>query len=483
MKCPHCGQEHPDDFLLCPYTGKPLKSQTKVCGNPDCQYSNVPIEAKFCPRCGWAFSQDDNDSSKQKRETFIKDNNGLTDYNIVLGKTTVDELETTFNIMLEQEYYDDEYCELKLEQGITIFARNKKSVIYAIRFDDIENNVLRNILKTVFHIQDFSNKYGLKNLIKNYCNKNSWQIKFVDDDCVVLIPDKRWIIHCIFDEGELDDFEIYYIPQCPHCNESVQIQIDDFDHSNCWLRCKQCKKRFELSEELKKEILVCPSCGSDDFEDDGSGYVQYTCNRCGHIWGDEKDEDDWDDNDEDEEDCDEDDDEDYDDELHRFFPVCGITLGETTVEEAEEQDYLYSEIEYCDSDLVIAWTKNTNGYPGAQIRKEKYDDCFTNIYITNSNDMFPEWEDLGFDWNLSYNEWIELFKDWDYDIDVVTPPHKELWEEKNYWYLDATVRAIAPDDSVYFELEFSYGRNGYKQKSQGTLYSISVSIDLEHLDM
>lgn len=74
--------------------------------------------------------------------------------------------------------------------------------------------------------------------------------------------------------------------------------------------------------------------------------------------------------------------------------------------------------------------KNTNGYPGAQIRKEKYDDCFTNIYITNSNDMFPEWEDLGFDWNLSYNEWIELFKDWDYDIDVVTPPHKELWEEK-----------------------------------------------------
>lgn len=27
--------------------------------------------------------------------------------------------------MLEQEYYDDEYCELKLEQGITIFARNK----------------------------------------------------------------------------------------------------------------------------------------------------------------------------------------------------------------------------------------------------------------------------------------------------------------------------------------------------------------------
>ncbi|WP_294454069.1 BspA family leucine-rich repeat surface protein [uncultured Bacteroides sp.] len=55
MKCPYCGQEHPDDFMFCPISGQPLKSQTKVCGNPACKYSNVPIEAKFCPRCGTPF--------------------------------------------------------------------------------------------------------------------------------------------------------------------------------------------------------------------------------------------------------------------------------------------------------------------------------------------------------------------------------------------------------------------------------------------
>ncbi|WP_373255409.1 zinc ribbon domain-containing protein, partial [Phocaeicola vulgatus] len=60
MKCPHCSQEHPDDFLLCPYTGKPLKPQTKVCENPDCQYPNVPIEAKFCPRCGFKLFIEEN---------------------------------------------------------------------------------------------------------------------------------------------------------------------------------------------------------------------------------------------------------------------------------------------------------------------------------------------------------------------------------------------------------------------------------------
>ena len=56
MKCPHCGQEHPDDFKFCPISGQPLVPQTKVCGNPDCKYENVPIEAKFCPRCGTPFS-------------------------------------------------------------------------------------------------------------------------------------------------------------------------------------------------------------------------------------------------------------------------------------------------------------------------------------------------------------------------------------------------------------------------------------------
>ena len=77
MKCPHCGQEHPDDFLLCPYTGKSLKQQTKVCGNPDCQYPNVPIEAKYCPRCGWEFSQRNN--SEREESHVIPHNNHCFD--------------------------------------------------------------------------------------------------------------------------------------------------------------------------------------------------------------------------------------------------------------------------------------------------------------------------------------------------------------------------------------------------------------------
>ena len=67
MKCPYCGQEHPDDFKFCPISGESLAPQTKVCGNPACKYSNVPIEAKFCPRCGTPFSlREENLFNKQR---------------------------------------------------------------------------------------------------------------------------------------------------------------------------------------------------------------------------------------------------------------------------------------------------------------------------------------------------------------------------------------------------------------------------------
>lgn len=54
MKCPYCGQEHSDNSKFCSETGKPLQSQTKKCEK--CGYENVPVEAKFCPRCGGSFS-------------------------------------------------------------------------------------------------------------------------------------------------------------------------------------------------------------------------------------------------------------------------------------------------------------------------------------------------------------------------------------------------------------------------------------------
>ena len=52
MLCPHCSQEHPDNLIDCPTTGKKLK---RACTNPLCSYYGeylFPLEQDTCPCCG-----------------------------------------------------------------------------------------------------------------------------------------------------------------------------------------------------------------------------------------------------------------------------------------------------------------------------------------------------------------------------------------------------------------------------------------------
>lgn len=55
MKCPHCGQEHPDTFKFCPNTGQRIVPQFKACINKQCpDYGRyiLPLDGRFCPSCG-----------------------------------------------------------------------------------------------------------------------------------------------------------------------------------------------------------------------------------------------------------------------------------------------------------------------------------------------------------------------------------------------------------------------------------------------
>ncbi|MBE7433101.1 MAG: zinc-ribbon domain-containing protein [Anaerolineales bacterium] len=52
MKCPHCGDQHPDQASFCPKTGKTLK-QPDVCANCG---ANLPSDVSFCPVCGTAVN-------------------------------------------------------------------------------------------------------------------------------------------------------------------------------------------------------------------------------------------------------------------------------------------------------------------------------------------------------------------------------------------------------------------------------------------
>ena len=58
MICPHCGQEHPDNFQFCPVTGQRIAPQYKACSNeqcPDFGKCILPLDSRFCPSCGKAL--------------------------------------------------------------------------------------------------------------------------------------------------------------------------------------------------------------------------------------------------------------------------------------------------------------------------------------------------------------------------------------------------------------------------------------------
>lgn len=80
MKCPHCNGEHPDNFKFCPETGERIEPQLKACTNKDCPdygKSILPLEAKFCPRCGKQIQtgeiQDRDELAKPSMSDFITD--------------------------------------------------------------------------------------------------------------------------------------------------------------------------------------------------------------------------------------------------------------------------------------------------------------------------------------------------------------------------------------------------------------------------
>ena len=98
MKCPHCSQEHPDNFQFCPVTGKKIdiiKESTSdliACTNPSCNdYGKniLPIDSKFCPTCGSPISNERSFSAL----FFENLKKGIINVNgIILGKTRLGDL-------------------------------------------------------------------------------------------------------------------------------------------------------------------------------------------------------------------------------------------------------------------------------------------------------------------------------------------------------------------------------------------------------
>ena len=51
-ECPKCGGDNLPESKYCNQCGCRLEETGKICSNPACGKTGIPLNARFCPECG-----------------------------------------------------------------------------------------------------------------------------------------------------------------------------------------------------------------------------------------------------------------------------------------------------------------------------------------------------------------------------------------------------------------------------------------------
>ena len=154
--------------------------------------------------------------------------------------------------------------------------------------------------------------------------------------------------------------------------------------------------------------------------------------------------------------------------IDNFFPLFGITLGKTTWKDAKEMGLKVSKFENEESRTINVEDVDFWDHDGVGV--------FTSLYWTyDEHDFTPLWKSKGFDWNLSYDKWIEVFEKLGFDITVTRQPSQSIYSRRKV--LSAEFEALSPDKALNFIMDFNYGENGNLTSSPKTLYAITVNYE------
>lgn len=147
-----------------------------------------------------------------------------------------------------------------------------------------------------------------------------------------------------------------------------------------------------------------------------------------------------------------------------FFPLFGVTLGKTTLEEARElggEEKIDEDTgeTFCDIKEIQFYSFDSN--------------VLTFLYWTKDGINFPSsWKSKGFSWKNPFNGWLNVFNELGYHINIKKQPTINEYSGHKTFY--AEIEALSPDGTLSFNLEFNYGEDGYYSSSPYTLNSISV---------
>lgn len=146
-----------------------------------------------------------------------------------------------------------------------------------------------------------------------------------------------------------------------------------------------------------------------------------------------------------------------------FFPIFGVTLNETTVDEFIE----LGGIEYFDDE--IGWFY----YYIENIELMSNGTSFYAINWKKGNRDFPDsWKSKGFSWDNSYDKWLDIFEHLGFVIRTESRPRQELVD--GHIIFRENLYAVSIDGKLSFDFYFDYGEDGPQPSSPNTLYSMHV---------
>ena len=142
---------------------------------------------------------------------------------------------------------------------------------------------------------------------------------------------------------------------------------------------------------------------------------------------------------------------------NELFPIYGIVLGETDEETLKRMGK-------AEDDLYVIHGQNFWVHDG---------NVFESMYLVRPKQLPLKWRNMGFDWYLTYDQWLNLLSKLGFTVDSTTPSVINRHGEKIF---SATVFAVKKSGvPTQLKLEFKYNK-GLTRNDEGTLYSIDVDI-------
>ncbi len=147
-----------------------------------------------------------------------------------------------------------------------------------------------------------------------------------------------------------------------------------------------------------------------------------------------------------------------------LFPLYGVILGKTTVEELTKMG-------------TVGRIDDDTGKPYSYYEIKGMDFWYNDgiadeMYISRSHPLPAQWKQMGFDWSLSYNNWIKLLEHIGFMVEIVEPPHVEHYDGHDSFFANIIATRQKWMD-LEIELGFRYSTNTTVD-SPSTLYLIEM---------